>query len=145
MFVVLLLSSICITTIYLYTRYYVNADNDTGDHRWSGAACSMWCWWWSWAVSPPAPSWSPRYWAAVTRTSGGTSWTINTTKLLQITTKQRWRGPFLARILSYSFLQILLLTSQTELGKVIGEILSKATGTSYWDNPFQVELKTFNQ
>ena len=47
---------------------------------------------------------------------------------------------FLARILSYSFLQILLLTSQTELGKVIGEILSKATGTSYWDNPFQVEL-----
>ena len=30
------------------------------------------------------------------------------------------------------------MTSQTELGKVIGEILSKTSGTSYWDNPFQV-------
>ena len=35
-------------------------------------------------------------------------------------------------------LQILLLTPQSELGKVVGEILSKASGTSYWDNPFQV-------
>ena len=30
------------------------------------------------------------------------------------------------------------MTPQSELGKVVGEILSKASGTSYWDNPFQV-------
>ena len=34
--------------------------------------------------------------------------------------------------------KILLLTPEPELGKTVGEILSKTSGTSYWDNPFQV-------
>ena len=32
----------------------------------------------------------------------------------------------------------MLLTPQSELAKVLGEILSKTSGTSYWENPFQV-------
>ena len=34
--------------------------------------------------------------------------------------------------------QIVFLNSQTDLGRLVGEILSKTTGLSYWDNPFQV-------
>ena len=34
--------------------------------------------------------------------------------------------------------QILFLNSQTDLGKLVGEILSKTGGLSYWENPFQV-------
>ena len=36
--------------------------------------------------------------------------------------------------------QIVFLNSQTDLGKLVGEIISKTTGLSYWDNPFQVTL-----
>ena len=34
----------------------------------------------------------------------------------------------------------MFLNSQTDLGKLVGEIISKTSGLSYWDNPFQVTL-----
>ena len=34
--------------------------------------------------------------------------------------------------------KILLLSPEVELGKLLGEILSKSVGSSYWENPFQV-------
>ena len=34
--------------------------------------------------------------------------------------------------------KILLLSPEVELGKLLGEILSKTLGSSYWENPFQV-------
>ena len=41
-----------------------------------------------------------------------------------------------------SFCQIVFLNSQTDLGRLVGEVLSKTTGLSYWDNPFQVTFIT---
>ena len=35
------------------------------------------------------------------------------------------------------------MTPQNELGKLVGELLGKSAGTSYWDNPFQVASCSF--
>ena len=35
------------------------------------------------------------------------------------------------------------MTPQNELGKLVGELLGKSAGTSYWDNPFQVASYSF--